>query len=477
MRMRNGVWILIVWGAVCLPANIAGQEKDQTGPPGQPTAPVVSAQSAQVPGEGQAPQIPSDPRSFSGAEEFSARPPATSHSYFLPSFQFSEMGDSNFAINGGPQRFETINTFMGRLDFKKVERHSVTTLEFIGGGSIYNHHSELNSTSEQFGIAHSYQGRRWSFLLDDRATYLPESPYGYGGFGFAGALGPDLGGANGSNLSNLNPAFSSTETLLTGRGSRILNTVVGQVQYKAGLHSAITLAASYGLLHFQSSSLIDSRTGYIQAGYSHSFTARDNLGINYGYNRIRYTHLPQALDAHQLQLTYGHRFSGRLAMEVGAGPQIIIISHPLSGSDTAHSWSAHSSLNYQYRKQAVAVSYDRGTNNGGGVLTGAITDNVRMAWSTDFARHYSFSLGPGYAHNRSLSQTTAGNTELTFNTAYAGASLSRRFGRNTSMFFTYNYQNQRSNIIPCATGNCASGLHRHVLSVGFDFHPRQISMD
>jgi hypothetical protein len=471
---------------LCLPAVGAGQQADtqanqpqngQGSTQGQPLAPVSAGGTAQNPEGAQTAPTVEDARSFGGAEASSIRSPGSAHGYFLPSFEFSEMADSNFEIGGGPQRFEAISTLMGRLDYQKSSRHSTTTVEFIGGGSIYNHHSELNSTSEQFGISHSYQGRRWSFLFDDRASYLPESPYGYGGFGFMGALGQDLGGASGSNLSNLNPAFSSSQTLLTGRGPRVLNTTVGQMQYKVGSRSSITLSGSYGLLHFREPGFIDTRNSYILFGYNHSISARDNVGVSYGYSMLRYHNLPQSVDTHLLQITYGHRVSGRLAVHFGAGPQFLVIKNPISGSSTSNSWAASSSLDYQHKRQAISLSYNRGTNNGGGVLIGAITDDVRASWSTEFARRWSWSLSPGYAHNRSLSQTTAGNAEIIFNTEYAEVSLSRKFGRNTSMFFTYNFQNQRSDTVPCVLGNCMTGLHRNVFGFGFDFHPRQISND
>ncbi|HEV2349336.1 MAG TPA: hypothetical protein VG028_05750 [Terriglobia bacterium] len=477
MKLKKGGWIPILIMVLCVPGAAPGQQTAPGDQQTQPVAPVTSDQSAQVAEEGQTTPLAPDPRSFSGAEEVSVQSPGTAHSYFLPSFEFSENGDSNLNFGTGPQKFETMSSIMGRLDLQRAGRFSTTTAEFIGGGSIYTHRTEFNSTSEQFGISHSYQGRRWSFLLDDRASYLPESPFGYGGLGFMGALGTSLGGANGSNLASLNPAFSADETLLTGRGSRILNTAVVQTQYKAGAHSAITMTGSFGLLHFRAPGFTDTRSGNVLFGFNHSFTARDNVGISYGYSLYRYKHLPQGFDTHLIELAYGHQISGRWALNFGAGPQITIIKNPLSGTDTSHSWTADGSLNYHYQKESVALTFIRGNNNGGGVLAGAFTDNVRGDWSTEFARHWTFSLDPGFAHNRSLPQTTAGSSEVTFNAAYVGASVSRKFGRNTSMFFTYNFQNQRSNAAPCSTGNCRSGLHRHVLGFGFDFHPRQITVD
>ena len=477
MCFSAGVWTRILVVTVCLPVAAAGQQRDVSDQSVQPAAPTSSVNPAQVPEETPAPPSPADARSFLGAEEFTPGHVGRMRSYFLPSFQFLEMADSNFRVGPGSQKFETINTLVGRLAFGKVGKHSRLTADYMGGGHIYNHHSELNTTMHEFGITQSYEGRRWSFLLDDRASYLPEASFGYGGFGWTGGLGLDLGGALGSNLSSLNPHFSPTGSLLAGRGPRITNTVATQIQYLAGPHSAVTLAGSYGLLHFREPGLTDSRNSFFLAGYNRTLTARDFFGINYGLGLFQFQSSVPTFQTHLLQLSYGHRISGRMAMELTGGPQVAVFKSPTAGSTTPVSWSASTSLNYRVRRGSVALSYTRYTSNGGGVLSGATTDRVRVAWGLRLTRGWSGSLGPGYSHNRSLPQTTSGNSERTFDTVYAGASLSRRLGPYMTMFFTYNFQTQRSENIPCLTGDCATSLLRHLTGFGFNWHPREIMID
>jgi hypothetical protein len=398
-------------------------------------------------------------------------------SYFLPSFQFSGVADSNFSVGAGPQKFETAESLVGRLTFGKVGKHSELAADYLGGGQIYNHRSDLNTTMHQLGISQAYQGRRWSLLLDDRATYLPEASFGYGGFGWTGALGPSLGGASGSNLANLNPNFNPVGLLLTGRGARIMNTVSAQVQYLTGPRSAITLAGSYGLLHFRSPGFIDSRNAFFLAGYSRTLTARDYFGLSYGFGLFQFKSSVPTFQTHLLQLSYGHRITGRMAMELAAGAQLNVFSNPVAGSTTPLSWTARSTLNYRAQRGALALSYTRYTTNGGGVLSGANTDIVYGSWSMGLTRNWSGSLGPGYSHNRSLRQTTSGNTGSSYDSAYVGAQLSRSLGPHVSMFFTYNFQTQRSEAIPCLAGDCRTSLLRHLVGFGFDWHPRQIMID
>lgn len=486
MRLTNQIPILVMAALLSLPAlgmaQQAGQpsvqqQSGQGGQQGQPLAPVSAEEPTQASEAGQSPSTKDDARSFAGAESYSIQSSGLLRGFFIPSFQFSEMGDSNFSVSSSHPGFETVNTLVGRIDYKKVGRRDQTTVEYFGGATIYNRHSDLDTTIQQFGITESYQGRRWSMMLDDRASYLPESPFGYGGFGFGGGLGVDLGGASGSILSNLNPVLNPNGALLTARGSRVYNTSVAQIQYLAGARSAFTVAVSFGFLHFNQGGLSGSRNGTAMLGYSHSFSARDYIGINYAFGVFRFPAGGTSFNTHMLQASYGHRISGRMSMQLGVGPQIIVIKNPVTGSSSPVSWSANTSLDYRARKGDLGVNYFRTTTNGGGLLNGATTDSVSVAWSTDFMRRWSLSLGPGYSHNKSIPQTAKGLAQSTYDSEYATVSLSRMFGRYTSMFLTYSYQTQSSNFSPCLVGGCGVSLQRNVVGFGFDFHPRQISIE
>lgn len=478
MRFIRGIWVPILVTVLCLPAACSEQQGGQGDQSARPATPVPSDSGAQAPKESQAPAAPpADARSFLGVQTFTPGRAGSMRSYFLPSLQFSEMSDSNFSVGSGRQKFETINTVAGRLTFGKIGKHFQLAADYFGGGQIYNHRSDLNTSMHQFGISQSYQGRRWSFLLDDRLSYLPESSFGFGGFGFTGSLGPSLGGAFGSNVANLNPNFSPNGSLFTGRGSRTANTTAAQISYLVGPRSAITLSGSYGVLRFRQPGLTDSSNSFFLAGYSRTLTARDLVGFSYGFGQFKFQNSVPAFQNHLAQFSYGHRISGRMAMEFEGGAQLGVFRNPLAGSTSPLTWTARSTLNYQSRKGGLGLSYARYTTNGGGVLNGARTDNVIASWSTTISRHWSGNFGPGYSHNRSLPQTTSGQIQNTFDTAFFNVGLSRNLGRFMSMFLTYTYQTQRSDIFPCLAANCETKLLRHLIGFGFDWHPRQIVFD
>jgi hypothetical protein len=292
-----------------------------------------------------------------------------------------------------------------------------------------------------------------------------------------GALGPGLGGAFGSNLASLNPMFNSSQSLFTGRGATIANTAVAQASYITGPRSTFSIAGSYGLLHFRTPGSIDSRNALFVAGYNRTLSSRDTIGLTYGLNLFRFRHIGRSFNTHLLELDYGHRVSGRLAVGVGGGAQVNVFRSAAAGSTTSPSWIAHGSVNYNYSRNAFALSLSRYTTNGGGLLVGAATELVQFSWSRQLTRSWSGSLGPGYSRNSSLPQTRVGNTDYIYDSVHGSASLSRALGRYTTMFFTYNYQTQRSEAVPCVAGNCRTSLGRHLLGFGFDWHPRQIMID
>jgi hypothetical protein len=469
MRIRGRIWVLIVVAALSHPAPGAGQdvgEAGQASSPGQETQTTQQSQAA-------AP----DSRSFLGAKEFAPGRVGQMRSYFLPSLMISEMADSNRSVGDVHQKFVTVDTVVGRLSFGKIGRHSNLSLDYLGGGQVYNHYSNLNTTMHQFGISESYQGRRWSFLLDDRAAYLPESTFGFGGFGWSGSLGPSLGGISGSNLGNLNPMLNTTGALLTSRGSRIINTSTAEVQYAASARSSISVTGSYSLLHFRTPGLSNSKTATFFTSYSHTLSGRDYVGLAYGFTLYKLQSSAPTFQSHFFQFSYGHRITGRLAMQLGAGPLINKFQSPVAGPATVVSWTASGSLDYRTRRNSLGLSFMRYTTAGAGLLAGATTDYVRGTWGLQLTRKWRGSIGPGYARNKSLPQTSAINTTSTYDSIYAYGSLSRSLGRHATMFLSYQYESQRSQISPCLSGACENSLLRHVVTFGFDFHPRQLVFD
>jgi hypothetical protein len=471
------IWILVLAVVVYVPLAGAAQSVQSGGQGAQPSGQVTSVNNPQAPEQQQVPSTSGEENSLVGVERFSPTEVSGTRSYILPSFQFSERADSNFRISSGPQRFETISSLVGRLSMQRVGRRWRTVTDYSGGALIYTNHSELNTTMHQFGITQYYTGRRWNFLLDDRAAYIPESRFGFGGFGWSGSLGMSLGGAFGTNLGGLNASFDPTSSILTGRGSRILNTVSTQIGYRLSRRSNLTLAGSYGVLHFRTAGYSNTRNSYFQAGYSRTLSPKDQVGISYGFGLFQYPGGVASFQTHYLRLSYGRRISSRMTASLEGGAQMGVFKNATAGSTTPVSWTAGTSVNYRARLANFSVNYNRYTTNGGGLLYGATTDYIYMGVSKGLGRNWSASLSPGFSRSRSLPQNTASSQGAVYDSASVGGSLSRRLGRYMSLFFSYNFQTQRYRSASCTTGNCGTTLLRHSINVGFDWHPRQIMVN
>ncbi len=414
---------------------------------------------------------------LSGPETFTPGNSGPHVNYLLPSLQFSEMADSNASFGTARQQFESVERVGGRLALQHVERRGVTTLDYVGAGVIYTNRSDLNTTMHQFGITQTYVGPRWNLTFDDRASYLPESAYGTGDFGWGGALGTSLGGAMGTNLVSLNPSFNPNQSLYSSRGDRISNVTSVSVGYVLSARSSMNVSGSYGLLHFMNAGGIDSSSPSFSFGYNRLLSARDSFGVSYGVSFFRFRHIGESFNTHSVQFEYGHRLTGRLSMEVGGGPEFSVFRITTVGSSTLTSWTAHTSVNYQRARNAFGLSFSRYASNGGGVFIGAQTNNLEFNWTRSLGRKWTGSVGPGYAYNQSFRQTTAGANQFSYNSYYIGTSLSRSLGRYMSMFITYNFEGQSLQSGSCTGGGCNASLIRHVFSFGFDWHPRQLVVD
>ncbi|MGH6628189.1 MAG: choice-of-anchor D domain-containing protein, partial [Burkholderiales bacterium] len=160
-----------------------------------------------------------DTRPLSGAEDISVGLRHGARNYVLPSLQLNVSGDSNqTSAPGGTRDMEMRGSVVARLALQHVTRKSQLTLDYMGGGLFYSRDSDLNTTMHQFGITQSVRGRRWGLMLSDRASYLPESSFGFSGFGGMGGFSPGLGGSFGSTLGNLNPTYTPNQSIFSGRG-------------------------------------------------------------------------------------------------------------------------------------------------------------------------------------------------------------------------------------------------------------------
>ena len=473
MRMTLRMCIVIL-GLTILAGSSLGQQG--TSGPQQPAGQTSMDQSPEAAADQPAAGPVADTRPLTGAEERTAGSRSGARNYIVPSLQISEFADSNRRLDyTSNAHFVSATSVVGRLALQHVKRTNTLALDYMGGGQFYNNDPSLNATIHQIGLSETVQGRRWSLMLGERGTYLPEPSFGFGGFGSFGGLGSGMGGGFGAGLGNLNPLYSPNQSILTGRGYRISNTAVGQLTYAASARSQFTATASYGLLRFEDAGLIDSDNRIFAAGYNRMMTRHDTLGVLYGVSMFHFQGSGFGFDSHFIQLTYGRQIAGRLSLDLAAGPQISSFKSQLSGSTQSYHWNAHASLRYRWTRSDMGLSYSRYSTAGSGVFYGAETDRLNLSFNHRLTRSWSGSIDPGYSHNTRLSQGTAAGTKGSYDAVHFGAGIRRSLGRHADFNLHYSLQQQRAGSgVSQASG---TSLVRHMFGLGLNFHPRQIPLD
>jgi len=386
----------------------------------------------------------------------------TERSFLTPSFRFSQTVDSDPTVVAGVSDAVPTTNLSANAVLQQIWTRSRFSLDYTGGGSIYAGHSDLNSIFQVARIRQSFQFRRWSLTLADDVADVPESAFGYPGLSSLGA-------------SSFVSGTAPNQTILTNHAEQITNTTVGQVSYELNSRSSLTVAGNFGLLRFPGSSLLDSNQGGIQVGYNYNLDPRDSLGVSYGLNLIRYPgpSASQKLDSHNVQLAFGRRITGRLALRVSAGPQINQIDdptlRPVSNVSNV-TWMAQSSLLYRLRATQVELSYAHTVNAGAGILGIAKTDEVLGSLTTRLTRTLYGSLHAGYAHNTNP-LAAGGAPNPAFNTEFVDARLERPLAHRATGFLTYSFQHQAANVLECGPALCGD-LNRHIGGVGVEWHMR-----
>lgn len=454
---RIGIAVLLV---LSLGLVAWGQQEDSDSRSVRPYGPYASI----TPGEPsetpatEGDEVTPDTHTVTGALPFTLGTSGQERSFLAPSFRYAQTMDSN-GFNGAG--LQAVSSFTGNLELQRVRAKQQMVARYTGGATFYETQSGLNSTFHQFGISENFQFPRWSLHLSDDFTYTPESSFGYS----------QLTGAQGSGVG---PGFVPSQSILTTGSSRLSNTVLGQVDYILGPRSSLTGVVSYSMLRFPDFSLANSTQENFGFGYNYVLSAKNTLGVSYGLGLLRFGDSSRGINSHSLQVAYGRRITGRMALQVSGGPQISTFSDPAVGSGQFVGWAVQSSIAYHLRPVDLSVSYSHGVGGGGGVLSGATTDQVQAALSRRLTRTISGSLTAGYGHNADLRQLRTGLASQAFASEFVGINLTRPVGHNASAYLSYNLQHQSANAPVCNGGLCGNSLLRHVFGIGFEWHMRPI---
>ena len=229
----------------------------------------------------------------------------------------------------------------------------------------------------------------------------------------------------------------------------------------------MTVTGNYSILRSPDGNLIGSNQEGVSIGYNRALTARDTVGISYGFTQFGYQDLDIRMRNHSAQLLYGRRVTGRLSFQVGVGGAITQM-HSAVQSQTLTLWNAQANLHYLVHHMDITASYARSVNSGSGVQFGANSDIVTGGFSRPFLRRWLTNTTVSYSRNSGL---IAGGTYSTFS---ANSGVQRRLGMYSGVFAGYSFQRQ-AGLLLCSS--CGDQTLRHIMTVGFDWGFRPIRLE
>ncbi len=421
--------------------------------------------------------------SLSSVRAYSPGSVGEERSFLLPAIQISSYLDTNpnGASDGTGTDILYRGSVSGSLALQRINRRSQFNLSYAGGEimssrpltTYYGNNLGKFESFHSLTIDEQINGKRWKTDLMDQFSYLPESSFGFPGFnglpGFAQGFGTGF-----NNV--LNPSLVPNQSILTGNSRPISNVSAVEVDYSITPRSSISASGAYGLLHYFTSGFIDSNYYMTSIGYDRSLTPRDNMGLYYTYSDINFNGLYEDIAGHSVQIAYGRRITGKLALKLSGGPLVSVINQPTGGSVTNIFFSTFDSLQYLLHRGDIHLDYVRYISPGSGVLYGAETDQVTGGIGHQLGRRFKGSMDFGYAQNRALSGSGGVIPGSKFNTWQGGASLSRLLGRTMSFFVSYQFQRETANAPTCPGGQCEGAFLRHIASIGFSWRGRPIAL-
>jgi hypothetical protein len=270
--------------------------------------------------------------------------------------------------------------------------------------------------------------------------------------------------------------LSPDQSILTRGASRISNTAIAQTTYALGYRSSLTFSGSYGLLNFVDGGLQNSGTTSGHAGYNYLLSPLNSMAVSYGFSHLAFSGLPVGMNDHTVQLSFARRITGRLSVQVGAGPDIQMYKAPVAGSSTVLSWIASTAIHYQLRRVRASVRYNHALGGGGGVLPGAETDIV----SGDLGRSlgaWDLAISAGYGNDRAIQQTILNANGPSLQRWFTSARVSRRLNRYGNLFAAYGASSQSSLAGVCSLAACSANTLTQTISLGYNWGLQPIVLE
>ena len=400
--------------------------------------------------------------------------PGLQHSYWIPGFQWSGAIQSQSYNQTQNSDWLMNNYFAGNLSLIKAWGHNQLAMNYSGGGYISTNSAQGNGYYQQLALSQTFNWNRWQLQLSDQFSYLPESSFGFGGStglgspGAGGSLSPVIPTIGNNNVPN--------QGIFAAIGPRYSNAGAVQLTYATSPRGSITFGGSYGLLNFVDAGNVDSNSTTGTLGYNYTLSRESTIGAFYRFSAYHYPGQPQANGDHSFNLAYGRKITGRLALQLYAGPDFTTSRIHPAGDSWDYGVNAGANLQYASLNGSISLSFSHGTSGGSGVLTGSTSDQVNFGVNRRLTRLWTGQLNAGYSRNTPVGSATQTNTQ-TYNTWSVGGGLNRPLGRYTTLGINYNAQFTDYGLAGCIGPACTSNQTYHYVTINFQWRTRPFVLE
>jgi len=411
---------------------------------------------------------PADTPPLAGARNLALSKFETSRSFWQPRFDLFATGDSNAEQRTGPSSWGTWTSFSGGTDLHYASGNTDLRLGYTGGIMYSDDGSNPNGVVQKLDFVDKVSFQRVAVTFIDQLNYLPEQSLGFGGLG---GLLPS------SNMTTgLGPGFTPDQSIVVGRGQSFANSYVTELDTYLTPRTSLVFSGGYSILRYSGDDLQNSWEMIGRAGYDYRLSPKDTVAVFYTYQGIRYATFQQSIDNHIAQVSYGRQVTGRLAFQIGAGPEVSVFQRSLSGlatNSTSIYWSMNTGVQYRLRRNQFAFAYNHQVSSGSGLLAGSVADLASGTVTRRMSRTFTSGITGGYSRNKGLSMGQKPMNQQ-YGYWYGGVSLSHPWGPVLGLTLSYQVQYQDSNL-PFSIGSTPStNLVRHLISVGFSWHQRPL---
>jgi hypothetical protein len=441
-----------------------------------------TAGGAQPQGQEEAPALPQTPQNdrvpVSGVEDYHLSGINLGRNFIVGQVQVNEVYDTN--ANSAPTttgaQNDSLTNVQGMLSIQWLSRRIAFNLDYRPGLLVYDRGTFGASVIQGLSVTEKFYLRRWTLLVGDDFTYLPQSPLGLGTFGVGGLASQGIPGVGGG-LTNFNPFFVPGQSIQTG-GNRISNTIVGQAQYTFGPRSSVHLSGSYGLLHFFDAGFVNPRNMALRSGYDYLITTRQTFTVSYSRSQAYFSSGLPGFSTDSVTVGYRRELPGRMSLTGESGPQFSHFQPGTGGSTTRISYFVRGSFRYKSSRNNLELSYQHRLTEGSGVLLGAQSDLVGARLARLLSRNWTGTVVANFNRNDRLNQNTGAVTNFHFNSWNGGIVVSRTLGLSTQLQFHYDIARQTANFSTCVNNIACGNVYLHQqIGMGLVWNSRPYSID